>query len=220
MAKKTVSVKKPKKHFFFNAGMTVLFFIFLVSASVFAAVAFRPLYYWLVRLFDVPAQTGYAYETCKTNYDVLIDYNMFFGPNILEFPDFRMSIHGAQHFKEVKDIFVTLQYVAMGSTVLMVPGIILARKKWAYGWLKASIILTLSVIGTVGLMMLINWNWTFTLMHKLLFKNDFWLFDPYEDPVILILPDKVFLAYGALILLLMGGGLVVAGLVYRKKKGK
>ncbi|MBR5739572.1 MAG: TIGR01906 family membrane protein, partial [Lachnospiraceae bacterium] len=164
--------------------------------------------------------TGYHYDTCKANFDVLIDYNMFFGPGILEFPDFTMSIYGAQHFKEVKTIFVTLQYIAMGSAVLMIPGVILARKKWAYGWLKATIIVTLSVIGTVGLAMLINWNWTFEMMHKILFRNDYWIFDPWQDPIIRILPDGVFLAYGALILLLMGLGLVIAGLVYRKKTGK
>ena len=212
-------MKKQNRHFFFNAGMTVLFFVFLLSASVFAAVAFRPLYYWLINLLKIPESTGYNYETCKTNFDVLIRYNMFFGPDILEFPDFVMSINGATHFKEVKTIFVTLQYVAMGSGLLMIPGCILARKKWAYGWLKATIILTVSVIGTVGLAMLINWEWTFVQMHKILFRNDYWLFDPWQDPIINILPNGVFFAYGALILVLMGIGLVIAGLVYRKKKG-
>ena len=214
------TLKKQNRHILFNIGMTILFFIFLLSASVFAAVAFRPLYYWLVRLLKIPEETGYSFETCKANYDVLIHYNMFFGPNMLEFPDFRMSIYGAQHFKEVKTIFVALQYTAMGSAALMIPGIVLSRKKWAYGWLKATIIVTLSVIGAVGLAMLINWNWTFTMMHKLLFKNDYWIFDPWQDPVIRILPDGVFLSYGALILLLMGLGLVIAGIVYRQKKGK
>ena len=67
--------------------------------------------------------------------------------------------------------------------------------------------------------MLINWEWTFVLMHKILFRNDYWLFDPWQDPIINILPNGVFFAYGALILVLMGIGLVIAGLVYRKKKG-
>ena len=214
------ALKKPSRHILFNIGMTILFFVFLVSASVFAAVAFRPLYYWLLDLLRIPEGSGYNYETCKTNYDVLIRYNMFFGPNMLEFPDFSMSIYGAQHFREVKTIFVALQYTAMGSAALLIPGIILSRKKWAYGWLKATIIVTLSIIGAVGLAMLINWNWTFTMMHKLLFRNDYWIFDPWQDPIIRILPDGVFLSYGALILLLMGIGLVIAGLVYRKKKGR
>ena len=55
-------------------------------------------------------------------------------------------------------------------------------------------------------------------MHKLLFTNDYWIFDPAKDPVINILPDSVFLAAGAGIIVLMILGLVISGLLYRKHK--
>lgn len=211
--------RRKSRHILLNAGMTVVFFAFLVCGATFVVLAFRPLYYWMIRLLDIPARTGYSFEVCKENYDVLIRYNMFFGPNVLSFPDFPMSISGAQHFKEVKEIFVAMQHIAIASGLLLIPGFVLARKKWAYGWLKATVVLALTVIGAVGLAMLINWNWTFTIMHRILFRNDFWIFNAATDPVILILPDEVFLADGAAILLLMGVGLLVAGLVYRKKRG-
>ncbi|MBO4412350.1 MAG: TIGR01906 family membrane protein [Lachnospiraceae bacterium] len=216
-----MSGKKPVKtsrHFWLNTGMTIVFFAFLLCGATFAVLAFRPIYYWMIELLHVPVETGYSAEVCRANYDALIDYNMFFGPKILEFPDFPMSVNGAIHFKEVKTIFVAMQYTAMGSAVLLIAGIIAAHKKRAYGWLKATIILTVTVIAVVGFAMLINWNWTFTIFHKILFRNDYWIFNGATDPVIYILPDEVFLVDGAAILLLMGIGLLIAGLVYRGKK--
>ena len=208
---------KPSRHILFNIAMTLVFFTFLISASTWAVLAFRPLYSWVIQAMKIPETTGYSLEVCKANYKTLIDYNMFFGPNVLAFPDFEMSIYGAQHFKEVKDIFVILQYAAIASGVLLIPGIIFTKKKWAYGWMKATIILTIIVIGVVGLAMLINWEWTFTIFHKILFRNDYWIFSPATDPVIIILPDEVFLTAGAAILFLMAVGLLIAGLVYRTK---
>ena len=55
-------------------------------------------------------------------------------------------------------------------------------------------------------------------MHHLLFKNDFWLFDPSTDPVIRILPDQVFLHLGAAIMILMVAFMVLAWVIYRKNK--
>lgn len=216
MAKKKKSITG--RHFWLNAGLTVLLFAFLLTAATWAVLSFQPLYHLVIRILNIPQETGYSYETCKVNYDVLIRYNQFFGPTTLAFPDFPMSDAGRQHFAEVRQIFVIMQYVAMGSFVLLIPGVIVARKKQAWGWLKATIILTLTVIAAVGFAILINWNWTFTVFHKIVFRNDFWIFNGAKDPIIYILPDEAFLADGVAILVLMGTGLVIAGLVYRRKK--
>lgn len=202
-----------------NSLMTVDFFVFLVTASTFAVLAFTPAYGWLIKALKVPEETGYSFETCVKNYRVLIDYNMFFGAKTLAFPDFPMSIQGATHFKEVKDIFVVMQYAAIASGALLIPGIVLLNKRRTYWWRKATIILTLGVILAVGVGMLFDWEGVFTLMHKILFRNDYWIFNPATDPVIYILPDAVFLSAGAAILVLMAIGLVISGIVYRKKTG-
>ncbi len=211
---------KKKPYVVLNVALTIVFLVFLVTASTFFVLAMKPIYTVLVDLLKIPETSGYSREVCLRNYSVLIDYNMFWGPKVLDFPDLVMSMRGAIHFKEVKEIFVVMQYAAMGSLVLLVPGILLANKKKTYWWRKAAIIAALVIIAVVGAGLVFNWEGTFTLMHKLLFNNDYWIFSPAEDPVINILPDEVFLTDAALILSLMALGLIAAGIVYAVRTGK
>lgn len=53
----------------------------------------------------------------------------------------------------------------------------------------------------VGSLVALNWDFCFVLFHKILFRNDYWIFDPACDPVITILTDAYFLHAAALILL-------------------
>ena len=210
-------MKKKNKRFLYNAAMTIVCFAFLVCASTFLVLLIKPLYYMMVKLLEVPAETGYSFEICKTNYDILIDYNMFWGPKELVFRDFPMSIYGRIHFEEVKAIFVAMQYTAIVSFVLLIAGFIASKKNKCYGWLKATVVLAICVVVVVGAGFIIDWDGTFTLMHHILFDNDYWIFDPALDPVIWILPDKVFLAAGAGICILITAGLVACGVIYSKK---
>ncbi|MBR4769079.1 MAG: TIGR01906 family membrane protein [Lachnospiraceae bacterium] len=216
---------KKKKHVILNIATAAVFFAFLLSAATFAVLAFTPLYDVLIRLFKVPEETGYSAEVCRVNYRILIDYNMFWGAKELVFRDFRMSANGAEHFREVKTIFVILQFTAIGAFLALIPLVYAANRKKTYWWRKAAIFIALFVIVIVGTGMLFDWQGTFVLFHKILFRNDFWIFDPSLDPIIHILPDGVFLTDGALILFLMAAGLVAAGVVYHvkthpKKKAK
>ena len=36
----------------------------------------------------------------------------------------------------------------------------------------------------------INFEKSFVIFHKLLFSNDYWVFDPEKDPIILMLPEE------------------------------
>ncbi len=203
----------------YNTLMTAALFTLILCASVSLIVYATPLYYMMVKILKVPEDTGISFEVCKRNYDALIWYNCFWGPKKLVFPDFVMSQHGEIHFMEVKRIFVFMQYAAIGSFVLVLLGHFLyGKKRKIYGFLPAVIILTIAVVLVVGAGFLISWEQTFILMHKLLFTNDYWLFDPAKDPVIMILPDTVFLAAGAGIIVLMISGLVISGLLWRKHK--
>ena len=61
----------------------------------------------------------------------------------------------------------------------------------------------------IGIYALIDWEKLFVSFHKLFFSNDYWLFDPATDPVILILPDGFFFQCLAVILVLViGSGLI------------
>ena len=217
---------KKKKHIPFNTIMTVLLFLFILCVSIWAVVSFKPIYYWTIKLLRVPETSGYSFDVCKQNYDILIRYNQFFGPSTLRFTnDFVMSPNGAYHFMEVKRIFVIAQITAMAAAVLLIPGFIYAKKKNTWGFLKATIILTLAVVIFVGGALVIDGDAAFIAMHKILFTNDYWIFDPVKDSIINVLPETFFLTCGGAIILIMTVLLVLCGILYKKltadrKKGR
>jgi integral membrane protein (TIGR01906 family) len=55
-----------------------------------------------------------------------------------------------------------------------------------------------------GILIALNWEQAFITFHHIFFRNDYWLFDPATDPIIVILPDAFFLhcAVGILLLVL------------------
>lgn len=52
----------------------------------------------------------------------------------------------------------------------------------------------------------VNWEAVFIMFHKIMFRNDYWLFDEALDPVITILPDTFFLQCAVMIILLILSG--------------
>ena len=68
----------------------------------------------------------------------------------------------------------------------------------------------------------INFEKSFVLFHKLLFSNDYWVFDPEKDPIILMLPEEFFMHAACAILLFILGGSILCYSLYRylvKRKG-
>ena len=66
----------------------------------------------------------------------------------------------------------------------------------------------------------LNWDFCFVLFHKILFRNDYWIFDPACDPVITILPDAYFLHAAALILLCVLAASLFSLLLFRLLRRK
>ncbi len=209
---------KSKGKLLFNIIMTAVCFAFIVCMATTIILYIRPLYYMMVKILDIPEKTGFSYEICKRNYNVLIDYNMIFGPKELVFPDFIMSEHGRIHFEDVKRIFVTMEIIGWAGLPAVLIGYLAAKKTKTFGWLKATIFVALAVVIVVGAGFIIDWDKTFVLMHKILFTNDYWIFYYDQDPVIYILPDMVFLAAGVGILVLITAGLITCGVLYRKNR--
>ena len=60
-----------------------------------------------------------------------------------------------------------------------------------------SILLFLIVFG-----MIVDFNYTFTLFHKIMFTNDLWILDPNSDFLFMIYPQRFFLEISAAIIIL------------------
>ena len=205
----------------FNALMAVILFLFLVSAAVFLVLALKPLYYWFIDLFKIEAYSGYNAADLKANYDALIDYNMFWGPKELIFPDHGMvtTEETMAHFVDVKQVFVFFQYLAIGSAVLLIPGCIVAKKKNIALWPKITLALAVAVIVGVGIGLAFFWDSFFIKFHEILFPGKTnWYINSNYDKIILVLPSEVFLADAAAILILIALGIALFLVFFRKQR--
>ena len=61
----------------------------------------------------------------------------------------------------------------------------------------------------------IDFNTCFILFHKIMFSNDYWIFDPQLDPVINMLPEEFFMHMGIVILVIMLIVSIILQLIYR-----
>lgn len=182
------------KNFKFTNILTgILFTLAFLSIGAIAAVNFRFIYYFDVDFLKIPQTSGYSKEIILENYNALIDYNSPFYKGELHFPSLPSSTHGIIHFEEVKNIFVSFYFIGILS-ILALAGIIYYKNKQKdYRYLRVSAITVLVVPLITAIGVVLNFDATFILFHRIFFRNDYWLFDPVTDPVINILPDTFFL---------------------------
>ncbi len=173
------------------ASLALCFFI--LSLSVVVTLNFRPLYYYAADEYDVEDKVGLSLEEVKENYDALIDYNNVFGPSELEFPDLAMSEEGEIHFVDVKNIFVAIQVSLAITTIILAFLAVYKIKRREFYFLQLGGFLTIILPLVVGIGVAIDWENAFVLFHEIAFSNDYWIFNPVTDPVILILPSEFFM---------------------------
>lgn len=193
--------------------------LFLFTGAVVLVLNLRILYVHEVRTFHLSEEVGLSEEAVIRNYNELIDYNLIWKrKDFLEFSDFPMSEQGRIHFEEVKQIFFGIQYAMIGSFVCFIAGAGWKIRKRQFGFLKlasaASIVIPLGAAGLIAA----GWERFFILFHQVMFSNDYWIFDPAADPVILILPDAFFLHCALLIILFILVGSIGYAVLYRLLK--
>ena len=164
--------------------------------------------------------SGLPREEILQNYNVLIDYNSIFGTKVLNFPTLAMSESGRIHFEEVKNVFGVFEITLIISGILSLAGIIYRHFKKNPGYLLLSGILTVAIPAALGALIALNWGTVFVLFHKIVFNNNYWIFDAATDPVITILPDTFFMHCALMILALVVLGSIICLLAYRHAKQK
>ena len=201
-----------------NILLALALTLFIISAAVVVTLNFRPLYYLDVDLLHIAETSGLPRAEILENYNTLIDYNSIFGTKELAFPTLAMSETGCIHFEEVKNVFAFFEITLIVSGVLVLAGVIYRHFKKNPGYLLLSGILTVALPLVLGILIALNWQTVFILFHKIVFRNDYWIFDAATDPVITILPDAFFMHCALLILALVVLGSVVCLLLYRHFK--
>ena len=196
-----------------NILTSICLALFIISASVTITLNFRPLYYHDISSLKIEETSGFQRNVIKENYDNLIDYNQFFHSGKLKLT-MPMSKEGRIHFAEVKRIFVFVELLCVITAILSVFLIKRQLSSHDLSFLKTASAITILLPSIAGIFAAINWENTFILFHKIMFRNDYWLFDEVSDPVIKILPDEFFMHCLVMIILCIFAGSILCMLIH------
>ena len=183
-----------------NLILAFLMSLFIITSIVKFTVLFKPLYYFDIKHLNIPILSGMSEEEIKLNYDYLIKYNTSYRDYEFNMPTLKSSIQGKIHFEEVRDVFKVLNKINIISGVISVLGIYIVLKKKEIKIIKYAGIISILIPIFLVIPITIQFEKSFEIFHRLIFNNDYWIFDPSKDPVINMLPAEFFLHCGVVIL--------------------
>lgn len=175
----------------------------ILSFSIGVPIYWKGFYYLHIDTLNLPERTGFTYDEIKTAYDDLLDYltrGGEFGTGTLAW-----SESGKSHFEDCKKLFDLDLYVFVATTALAVIFEILRRKSFSVHFLRSPCfyggIAAMIFPVALGIFAAADFDAAFTLFHKLFFPGkDNWIFNPYYDEIIKILPEEYFADCGIFIL--------------------
>ena len=185
-----------------NFVSAFLIAILIISSSIIITLNIKTAYY--INIDKIHQENPiFEKELMKENYNILIDYLQPTNNHKLELKNIDMSANGRFHFYEVKEIFNYIYLAFLISFILSIALYFYNRKNRSFKYLKHSAFLVFLIPILLGIPFAVDFSKSFTLFHKLLFSNDYWIFDPNIDPVINILPEWFFMKMAFLILIIM-----------------
>ncbi|MGL5313046.1 MAG: TIGR01906 family membrane protein [Peptostreptococcaceae bacterium] len=203
-----------------NIIFSVCLSVFIITGIVKFTVGFKELYYFDIGYLDIPKLSNLSEEEIKLNYDYLIDYNLSKRVDDFQMPTIKSSPEGKIHFEEVRDIFQNLSKIAGLCLIISIVGIVINIKNKNIQFLNLTSKVLISLPIVLAIPIIIDFDRSFVIFHKLMFSNDYWIFDPNLDPVINMLPADFFFHAGLMILVLILLASIILYIIYRFLKNK
>lgn len=203
----------------------ILIALLILSGAIAVPVLFRSFYHWHIGPMGLGQSLGLDAEQVKTAYREMMDYCIGLS-HTFSVGELGFSESGAAHFADVRDLFLLDLRVLVVCAVLLTALCLLRKERSHLGGHRPGFWSAVGLIGgftLVASLAALDFDRAFQVFHNLFFPGKSnWLFDPLEDPVILLLPEAFFRNCALLIL----GGILLpcAGLIgwdlYKRKKEK
>lgn len=212
-----------------TAILAIVIAVFLLAAAIAAPILCRPFYYAHIGPLELEQRTGLTREEIKTAFNEMLDYCL--GAEEFSTGILRWSESGKDHFTDVRALFL-LDLNAFGICAILLmtaaaiirisglqPSRVLGHGPMFWAGTGLAVIFLL-----VGGLAALDFDRAFVVFHALFFPGkDNWLFDPYTDEIIWILPQEFFRNCAILILgiLILGCiALIVADVICGKRKSE
>lgn len=98
------------------------------------------------------------------------------------------------HMKDVKNIFLIMRRIAQIFGAIILIEIILGRLKYIKSLLGNYVISLVSFLVFLFIS-IYNFDRAFIIFHKLLFRNDYWMLNPYDSIIINMFPQEIFMYF-------------------------
>ena len=149
----------------------------------------------------------------------MINYNLGKYDKEFELPSIKSSEGGKIHFEEVRHIFKILDKIFNISLILSIIGLIINILNKNIEFLKTTSKALILIPLILMLPIVVNFEGSFyTIIIRIMFNNDYWIFDLSLDPVINILPEEFFFHAGLMILILIIIASITNYLIYKLLK--
>lgn len=198
-----------------NIIFSICFSILIITGIIKFTVGFKELYYYDIDKLNIPILSNLSEEEIMLNYDYLIDYNLGKDDKNFEMPTIKSSPQGKIHFEEVRDIFQNINKLFNLCLIISIIGLFINIKYKNIKFLNVTSKSLISIPIILALPIVINFEGSFVIFHKLMFSNDYWIFDPNLDPVIDMLPQQFFFHTGVMMLSLVLISSILMYVVYR-----
>lgn len=188
--------------------------ISLMALAAAVVINLQPLYFFWAWHFHLGQNVGMSSGRVIAEYQKIIKYLNVPGQKLQL--SLRLSQKGMEHFVDVKRLVV----IDYGLALLGVCWLVFLWRKNRQEPILWEFVPCLRMINSVFLVIAIlaglDFNFFFIIFHQLLFRNNYWVFDPQADQVIKILPESFFGCSFLLAFLLVETAILV--LVYLGKK--
>lgn len=201
--------------------------VLTITVSIGLPIYVRPFYYAHVDGLNMAETWGISREQIIEAYDEVLDFLVFegreFGAGILPY-----SAAGKGHFEDCKVLFDLNRNALIISLVVVIALLVLNKikviklaKPFGFSLSFFAGIGTLVLFASLAMIVAQDFSSAFAIFHKIFFPGkDNWLFDPYEDPIILFMPQEFFMNCAILIvasILLISIMLIVIGAARNRK---
>lgn len=190
--------------------------VFILLLSIKASLVTKALYYFDIEYLNIEESSGFSKEVIKENYDYVINYLLNPFSDDFHLPSMKYSKEGKIHFEDVKKIFVAIDIMALVSGGIVLLGFLKKREKKDKLYMKYTSDFLILIASLPLVLIFFDFESTFTLFHKIFFRNDYWLFDWRTDPIIEILPMEYFMHEAIFIVLLVVLSATIFRIIYKK----
>lgn len=176
-----------------NAILAFTLAVTLILLSVQIVLRFTPFYNYHIQKYNLTSRTHLNSEQIQQEYQYLVQYLTDSNSAEFNLRYLPYSKQGKIHFEDVRNIFMSIEKIQVGALLFSIGMLVIQIRRRDYGFLRGLYRWLLGIPVLVSLPLILDFEHSFIIFHKLLFRNDYWIFDPDKDPIIHLLPQQFFM---------------------------